>query len=150
MTEITSAMESIVESSELPRRLRDEVYDTVRDREDVTKADIGEIVQAVESQYLDTRVDPLDPVGTVSAQSIGEPGTQMSLPSDERILVRQSGDTSVREIGSFVDDLMHGRDILSDRSIDNSKAPRPGGSIINVSVRQYTRTIDDHEVALAP
>ena len=123
MTEITSAMESIVEGSELPRRLRDEVYDTVEDREDVTKTDVTEIVQAVESQYLDTRVDPLDPVGTVSAQSIGEPGTQMSLPSDERVLVRQSGETSVREIGSFVDDLMHGRD---------------------------TRIIDDHEVALAP
>jgi hypothetical protein len=27
--------------------------------------------------------------------------------------------------------------ILSDGDIDNSKAPRPGGSIINVSVRQY-------------
>jgi DNA-directed RNA polymerase subunit A" len=123
MTEITDGMETVVENSELPRRLRDEVYDTVEDREDVTKADVGEIVQAVESQYLDTRVDPLDPVGTVSAQSIGEPGTQMSLPSDERVLVRQSGETSVREIGSFVDDLMDGCD---------------------------TRTIDDHEVALAP
>jgi DNA-directed RNA polymerase subunit A" len=79
MTEITSAMESVVEDSELPRRLRDEVYDTVEDREDVTKGDVEEIVQAVESRYLDTRVDPLDPVGTVSAQSIGEPGTQMTM-----------------------------------------------------------------------
>jgi DNA-directed RNA polymerase subunit A" len=123
MTEITSAMESVVENSELPRRLRDEVYDTVEDREDVTKTDVTEIVQAVESQYLDTRVDPLDPVGTVSAQSIGEPGTQMSVPADERVLVRQDGETSVREIGSFVDDLMLSRE---------------------------TRSVDDHEVALAP
>jgi len=123
MTEITGAMESVVEGSELPKRLREEVYRTVEDREGVTKAEVEEIVQAVESRYLDTRVDPLDPVGTVSAQSIGEPGTQMSLPDDEQILIRRSGETSVREIGSFVDDLMAGRDV---------------------------RTIDDHEVALAP
>jgi DNA-directed RNA polymerase subunit A" len=116
-------MESVVENSELPRRLRDEVYDTVEDREDVTESDVEEIVQAVESQYLDTRVDPLDPVGTVSAQSIGEPGTQMSLPSDEQVLMREDGETSVREIGSFVDDLMAGRE---------------------------TRSVDDHEVAIAP
>ncbi|MFB6228872.1 MAG: RNA-guided endonuclease InsQ/TnpB family protein, partial [Halobacteriales archaeon] len=32
--------------------------------------------------------------------------------------------------------------ILSDRSIDNSKASRPGGSIINVSVRQYINVGD--------
>ncbi|PYZ03058.1 DNA-directed RNA polymerase subunit A'' [Halogeometricum sp. wsp3] len=37
------------------------------------------IAKAVEARYLDTRVDPLDPVGTVSAQSIGEPGTQMTM-----------------------------------------------------------------------
>jgi DNA-directed RNA polymerase subunit A" len=40
---------------------------------------VDEIAQATESQYVDSRVDPLDPVGTVSAQSIGEPGTQMTM-----------------------------------------------------------------------
>jgi len=54
------------------------VYDTVEDRGlDVQEAD--DVAKAVESRYLDTRVDPLDPVGTVSAQSIGEPGTQMTM-----------------------------------------------------------------------
>jgi DNA-directed RNA polymerase subunit A" len=79
MTEITDGMEDVVEGSQLPRRLRDQVYETVEDREGVSKREVAEIVQAVESRYLDTRVDPLDPVGTVSAQSIGEPGTQMTM-----------------------------------------------------------------------
>ncbi|MFW5929668.1 MAG: DNA-directed RNA polymerase subunit A'', partial [Halobacteriota archaeon] len=30
-------------------------------------------------RYESTRIDPLEPVGTVSAQSIGEPGTQMTM-----------------------------------------------------------------------
>ena len=79
MTEITDDIESVVERSDLPRRLKDEVYDTVRARDDVELDHVEDIVRAVESEYLETRVDPLDPVGTVSAQSIGEPGTQMTM-----------------------------------------------------------------------
>ena len=71
-------VEAVVEDTELPRRLKDEVYESIDGRDvPVEKAD--EIAQAVESRYLETRVDPLDPVGTVSAQSIGEPGTQMTM-----------------------------------------------------------------------
>ena len=79
MTEITADVEALVEDTELPRRLKDEVYDVVEAREDVTLEQVDEIARAVEARYLDSRVDPLDPVGTVSAQSIGEPGTQMTM-----------------------------------------------------------------------
>jgi DNA-directed RNA polymerase subunit A" len=79
MTEITDAMEATIEDSDLPRRLKDRVHETIERRDDVSKSDVDDIVYAVESQYLETRVDPLDPVGTVSAQSIGEPGTQMTM-----------------------------------------------------------------------
>ena len=123
MTEITDGMESTVEGTDLPRRLKENLYETIRGREDVTASHVEEITEAVESQYLESRIDPLDPVGTVSAQSIGEPGTQMSVPADERVIVRQNGETDVTEIGPLVDSLMEGRE---------------------------TRTLDDHEVALAP
>ncbi|WP_253736346.1 DNA-directed RNA polymerase subunit A'' [Halohasta salina] len=76
---VTDDIEAIVEDTELPRRLKDRVYDTIEDREGVTTEQADEIARAVESQYVDTRVDPLEPVGTVSAQSIGEPGTQMTM-----------------------------------------------------------------------
>jgi DNA-directed RNA polymerase subunit A" len=79
MTEITAEIEEIVEGTDLPRRLKDELYATIGDRSDVTVDHAEDIVEAVESQYLESRVDPLDPVGTVSAQSIGEPGTQMTM-----------------------------------------------------------------------
>jgi DNA-directed RNA polymerase subunit A" len=78
MTEITTEIEDSVEDTRLPRRLKEEVYGTIKDRE-VTPKEASEIAAAVESRYLDTRIDPLDPVGTVSAQSIGEPGTQMTM-----------------------------------------------------------------------
>ena len=79
MTEITTDVEALVEDTELPRRLKDEVYDVIEARDDVSLEQVDEIARAVEARYIDSRVDPLDPVGTVSAQSIGEPGTQMTM-----------------------------------------------------------------------
>src|SRR6056297_3285673 len=70
---------AVVEDTDLPRRLKNEVYETIEAREDATVEDADELAKAVETRYLDTRVSPLDPVGTVSAQSIGEPGTQMTM-----------------------------------------------------------------------
>jgi len=76
--EVSADIEAIVEDADLPRRLRNEVYSELESW-DVTVEEADEIVEATVAQYQDTRVDPLDPVGTVSAQSIGEPGTQMTM-----------------------------------------------------------------------
>ncbi|WP_254863968.1 DNA-directed RNA polymerase subunit A'' [Halovivax gelatinilyticus] len=77
--DVSDDVAALVEDTDLPRRLKDRVYETIEDNGDVTVEQADEIVRAVENQYLDSRVDPLDPVGTVSAQSIGEPGTQMTM-----------------------------------------------------------------------
>ncbi|SEO51278.1 DNA-directed RNA polymerase subunit A [Halogranum amylolyticum] len=77
---VTEDIALVVEDTELPRRLKTRVYKTIESREGlVTPEQANEIAEAVENRYIDTRVDPLDPVGTVSAQSIGEPGTQMTM-----------------------------------------------------------------------
>ncbi|QIO21802.1 DNA-directed RNA polymerase subunit A'' [Haloarcula sp. JP-L23] len=75
---VSEDIEAVVEDTELPRRLKDDVYSTI-EAKGVGVEDADRIAKAVESRYMDTRVDPLDPVGTVSAQSIGEPGTQMTM-----------------------------------------------------------------------
>jgi DNA-directed RNA polymerase subunit A" len=76
---IDEKTESLVEGTELPRRLKDRVYGAIEENEGATREEIEEIVKAVVARYDDTRVDALDPVGTVSAQSIGEPGTQLTM-----------------------------------------------------------------------
>ena len=76
---VTDDIKTVVEDTELPRRLRRRVYDTIEGRESVTTEQADEIARAVEAEYLDARIEPLEPAGTVSAQSIGEPGTQMTM-----------------------------------------------------------------------
>ncbi len=103
--DVDPEIEAVVENSSLPRRLKNKVYSTLEDRS-VTPAEAEEIVQAVRSRYEKSRVDPLDPVGTVSAQSIGEPGTQMSIPGDEQIVLRRDGTPTVTEIGPLIDTIL--------------------------------------------
>lgn len=42
-------------------------------------------------------------VGIVAAQSIGEPGTQMSLAYDEKVLLMEDGEIQAVKIGEFID-----------------------------------------------
>jgi DNA-directed RNA polymerase subunit A" len=107
--DVSDDIETLVEDTALPRRLKDDVYSTLEDR-DVTAEEAADVIEATVSRYEDVRVDPLDPVGTVSAQSIGEPGTQMSVAADERVIVRRGDETSVTEIGPLIDGLIHVRE----------------------------------------
>jgi len=120
-------VEAVVEDTELPRRLKNRVYETIVEKREeygeITAEQAGDIAEGVESRYVETRVDPLDPVGTISAQSIGEPGTQMSIDESERVLVRRNGETETVRIGPLVDSLLDSANV---------------------------RDIDGHEVALAP
>jgi len=128
---MTANIESIVEGTDLPRRLKDELYSTLEER-DPTPEQAEEIVQATLAQYEESRVDALDPVGTVSAQSIGEPGTQMSVAADERILLRDDGDTRVTEIGPLVDGLL---DDTESRSIGDHEVARAPDGLEVLSLR---------------
>jgi DNA-directed RNA polymerase subunit A" len=76
--DVSEDVAAIVEDADLPRRLKDRVYEALDGRE-ATAEQADQVVQATVAEYQETRVDPLDPVGTVSAQSIGEPGTQMTM-----------------------------------------------------------------------
>jgi DNA-directed RNA polymerase subunit A" len=68
-----------LQDTDLPDRIREEVAEAVEERDDVTEEQLEKIVRSVSERYEETRIDPLEPVGTVSAQSIGEPGTQMTM-----------------------------------------------------------------------
>jgi DNA-directed RNA polymerase subunit A" len=63
----------------LPERIITELITKLSSRKNLTEQEINEIVDLTIQTYLSSIVDPGEPVGTVTAQSIGEPGTQMTL-----------------------------------------------------------------------
>jgi len=85
----------------LPSKLFDELYKkVVSDSELTLQQKIMAVEEAVRT-YINAMVQPGEPVGVVAAQSIGEPGTQMTLrtfhhlgvkPYDEGPLAEGPGD----------------------------------------------------------
>ncbi|MEM1709482.1 MAG: DNA-directed RNA polymerase subunit A'' [Sulfolobales archaeon] len=62
----------------LPPKIFNELYEKVR-QIPLTKEELSRIVDLTVNEYLNALVEPGEPIGTVAAQSVGEPGTQMTL-----------------------------------------------------------------------
>ncbi len=63
----------------LPPKIRDELYTKVKDIEDLEEEELDGILNRVVQSFEMSLVEPGEAIGTVAAQSIGEPGTQMTL-----------------------------------------------------------------------
>jgi DNA-directed RNA polymerase subunit A" len=67
-----------LEGIDLPPSMK-EAIQTGLSGVEVSAGQLNEIVSQVSSDYQHSRVEPCEAVGVVAAQSIGEPGTQMTM-----------------------------------------------------------------------
>jgi len=65
-------------SLELPLNIKDELFSELS-KLDLPDEHVTEILQKTIDVYTRTKVEPCEAVGTIAAQSIGEPGTQMTM-----------------------------------------------------------------------
>ncbi|NLB00438.1 MAG: DNA-directed RNA polymerase subunit A'' [Methanomicrobiales archaeon] len=75
---MNSDMEQRIDSLGLPYRTREDLKASLTGR-DVTAEQFEDILTMVFSEYEKSRIEPCEAVGVVAAQSIGEPGTQMTM-----------------------------------------------------------------------
>lgn len=79
---IAEKVKQLRQEGELPPMIIDQLEQKLKERaEEVqfTPQDVEEIVKKVKKEYLKSLLEPEEAVGIVAAQSIGEPGTQMTL-----------------------------------------------------------------------
>jgi DNA-directed RNA polymerase subunit A" len=62
-----------------PKSIRTDLFQKLSGVPDLNKKIVKKILDSVEDAYLRSLVEPGEAIGTVAAQSIGEPGTQMTL-----------------------------------------------------------------------
>lgn len=62
-----------------PQSIRQDIIRKLSDIPNLNKSTVNKILDSVEDAYLRSLVEPGEAIGTVAAQSIGEPGTQMTL-----------------------------------------------------------------------
>ena len=71
-----------------------------------TKAQIKEILERTRKEYEDARISPGEAIGIITAESFGEPGTQMSVDFHERVIIKINDNIKILKIGEFVDSLI--------------------------------------------
>jgi len=67
-----------IEGADLPQKTKDQLR-TFLEGKEITDAQFKEILDRVEKEYQSTRIEACEAVGVIAAQSIGEPGTQMTM-----------------------------------------------------------------------
>ncbi|MBI2147855.1 intein-containing DNA-directed RNA polymerase subunit A'', partial [Candidatus Woesearchaeota archaeon] len=91
----------------LSRKILDDIQQNLPEK--VTKAQLKKILDLSVLEYQKASVEPGESVGLVSAESIGEPGTQMCIAHDEQVIIKQEGAIDIVPIGEFVDSILDSR-----------------------------------------
>ena len=88
----------------LPSKILQEVEKNLPKATSDTK--LRKIMEAVYEEYKNACVNPGEAVGLISAESIGEPGTQMSLDYEEKVIAKSQNKIKIVKIGEFIDKIM--------------------------------------------
>ncbi len=88
----------------LPAKMLDEFRENIQ--KGASDAKVRKILEAVYNEYKNARVSPGESVGLIAAESIGEPGTQMSIAYEEEVIIKSQNRIKIVKIGEFVDKVM--------------------------------------------
>jgi DNA-directed RNA polymerase subunit A" len=70
--------EKKIEAADLPKKTKDQLFKFLEGKS-ITDVQFKQILERVLKEYLSTRIEACEAVGVIAAQSIGEPGTQMTM-----------------------------------------------------------------------
>lgn len=88
-------------SVELSKKIIEEIEEVAKEKK-LNKEERKRLEEEVYKKYLESKFEPGEAIGIISAQSISEPATQMSCSANEKILIKDKG-IKIFEIGKFID-----------------------------------------------
>jgi DNA-directed RNA polymerase subunit A" len=125
----------------MPAKLADELK-LYFEKEKISKAKQDDIREKVKVLYKNVTYDPEEPIGVVTAQSLSEPATQMSIDHNEKVILKHNGRIRIAKIGEFVDKVLG----------TAPKADADGWEVIDISTEGiYVPSItSDEKIAWKP
>jgi DNA-directed RNA polymerase subunit A" len=75
---LAEKFDKMIETADLPKKTKDQLHKFL-DNKEITDSQFRLILERVLKEYLSTRIEACEAVGVIAAQSIGEPGTQMTM-----------------------------------------------------------------------
>ena len=146
--EVKKRLEELKESGVLPLSLVEELERKLSPFK-LTRRELDEIIEETIKAYENSLVEPGEAVGTVSAQSIGEPGTQMTLRTFHYAGVRELNVTlglprlieilDARRNPSTPVMVVH---LRGDAKYDREKANEVANKLTQTTVENVARSID--------
>ena len=64
------------------------------------------VLEHIKDEYEKAKINSGESIGVITAESFGEPGTQMSAEKNEKIIVKVNNQIKIIKIGKFVDELV--------------------------------------------
>jgi DNA-directed RNA polymerase subunit A" len=89
----------------LPLKLQKEVEKYCTENK-LSGARKEKLIEQVTSIYKRSLYDPQEAIGIVTAQSLSEPATQMSISPHEKVILKRNGIITIVEMGKFVDSIV--------------------------------------------
>jgi len=118
----------------LPEKVVAKLEETAK-AEKLSEKEKQKLFETAMQNYLNAQVAPGEAVGIVAAQSIGEPGTQMSLAYDEKVIVKQDSEIRIAKIGEFIDEKMQ----------EHRYVARDGHEILDLNEEVYVPSLTADE-----
>ncbi|PTD93429.1 DNA-directed RNA polymerase subunit A'' [archaeon SCG-AAA382B04] len=87
---------------ELPPKILKKLKQKAQEK-NLTEKQLEEALEETEQRFEQKQVEYGEPVGTIAAQSIGEPGTQMSIDYEEEVIIKQNEEIKTKKIGEIID-----------------------------------------------
>ncbi len=89
----------------LPKKVIEEIRLEAKER-NLSKDQLKKVLEYLKEEYDAAKINPGEAIGILTAESFGEPGTQMSIAKEEKILVKIKNNIKIVEIGSLIDRIM--------------------------------------------
>lgn len=100
-------MEELFEEykGKIPDKVLDDVRKEVTKRK-LSKKDTEQVLIKTKESYENSKIHPGESIGIITAESFGEPGTQMCTSYEEKLIFKLKNKIRIIKAGTFVDSLM--------------------------------------------
>ncbi len=112
-------MEKLLEKYNIPNEIKENFKKEAEDRR-LTKDQMKKVLDKLKQEYEAAKIHPGEAIGIVTAESFGEPGTQMSTSADEKIIIKHNKKIKIVKIGKFIDKLMKNHRFMNINNADVS------------------------------
>src|SRR3989344_8864295 len=81
-------------------------FEAEAEKKKLTQKEMKTCLEEIKKRFEESKISPGEAIGIITAESFGEPGTQMSVATNEPLILKIDNKIKIIEAGKFIDNLM--------------------------------------------